>query len=440
MQKKLLGLAVAGALAAPAAAVAQVEVYGFVNMSVGNVRYSEPTQSAVIGTTGVGSISKWDVQSHASNYGIRGRENIGMGQTAWFQIEQNAPMERSNNVAITPASRNSAVGIQGGWGNFFIGQWTTPWADLDALWGIGTVGGLGPITSIIGRRETTGTAPNPNCANNHNSPTPGVCDAVEAGGGVGHAFWRRASQSVFYQSPVFAGVQVKLMYQTNEGKSNTTNGGTVIADPSMWSASVQWAGMGGRVRVGAAVDSHKEFTSQGKTDNGFRVTGGWNFGFMDIGLAYEAMTYKTPTTDCDAKQYGVQFAVPIGNGAIRGAYAVAKDIKGDYTHSATATAGANFLSTGAGSCGIAPAAVGFDTSNNGAKTWNLGYDYRFSKRTTVGIGYAAIDNDEGAVFTWTGLPPTQTGGGAGITGQSVANTPLPGSDPSVFFVNIVHRF
>src|SRR5262245_4912887 len=139
MQKKLLTLAVAGALAAPGLALAQVEVYGFVNMSFGKFKYSEPTQAGVL--SGVPSVSKWDVASHASNYGIRGRENVGGGTTMWFQIEQNAPMERSNNVAITPASRNSAVGLQGGWGNVFIGQWTTPWADLDALWGVGSVGG-----------------------------------------------------------------------------------------------------------------------------------------------------------------------------------------------------------------------------------------------------------------------------------------------------------
>jgi predicted porin len=319
---------------------------------------------------------------------------------------------------------------------------------LDALWGIGTVGGLGPITSIIGRRETTGAAPNPNCANGHTSPTPGICDAVEAGGGVGHAFWRRASQSIFYQSPVFAGVQVKLMYQTNEGKASTDVGGTIKADPSMWSASALWGGWGGRVRVGAAFDSHKEFTAQGKTDTGFRVTGGWNFGFMDVGLAYEAMTYKTPTTDCDAKQYGIQLAVPIGQGAIRAAYSIAKDIKGDYTTptgpvvpSATAGAAAAAAAfTTNGSCGFSAATAGFDTSDNGAKQWNIGYDYRFSKRTTIGFGYAAIENDQAAVFTWTGMPPTQTGGGAGIAGQSVANTPLPGSDPSMFFINMVHRF
>jgi predicted porin len=430
MQKKLLTLAVAGALTAPGLALAQVEVYGFVNMSVGKVKYSEPTQNG--GNVGIGSVSKWDVMSHASNYGIRGRENLGGGQTAWFQIEQNAPLERSNNVAITPASRNSAVGIQGGWGNFFIGQWTTPWADLDALWGVGTVGGLGPITSIIGRRETTGTAPNPNCGNGHISPAAGTCDAVEAGGGVGHPFWRRASQAIFYQSPVFGGVQAKIMYQTNEGKSTTTNGGAVVADPQMWSASVQWAGMGGRLRVGAAVDAHKEFTTQGQTDRGMRVTGGWNFGFADVGLAYEQMTYKSVAGDCDATQWGVGVAIPVGSGAIRASYAVADDIDGTYDGSA-APAG----TFGAGSCGAAPTAT-LNSTDNGAKTWNIGYEHRFSKRTSVGFGYAQIKNDEAAVFTWTGLPPTQGGGNAGVA--SVANTPLQGSDPSVFFVNMVHRF
>ncbi len=429
MQKKLLTLAVAGALAAPGLALAQVEIYGFVNMSVGKVKYSEPTQNG--GNIGVGSVSKWDVQSYASNYGIRARENVGGGNTAWFQIEQNAPMERSNNVAITPASRNSAVGLQGGWGNMFIGQWTTPWADLDGLWGVGTVGGLGPITSIIGRRETTGTAPNPNCANAL-SPGVGACDAVEAGGGVGHAFWKRISQAVFYQSPVMGGFQAKFAYQTNEGKSTVAAGATqFVSDPSMWSASVQWAGMGGRVRVGAALDSHKEFTTQGKTDNGMRVTGGWNFGFMDIGVAWEQMTYKSVAGDCDAEQMGIAFAIPVGNGAIRGAYSIAKDIEGTYT-GAAAPAG----TFGAGSCGLA-STVTLDSSDNGAKQWNLGYEYRFSKRTTVGFGYAVIDNDQAAVFTWTGMPPTQTGGG---TALSVANTPLQGSDPSMFFVNMVHRF
>jgi len=401
MQKKLLTVAVASALAAPGAALAQVEVYGFISVAVQQFKYSEST-------SGAPSVSKFDVSSHGSNYGIRGRENLGGGLTAWFQIEQNAPMERSNNVAITPASRNTAVGFQGGWGNFFIGQWTTPWADLESLWSIGSGGGYSPSLSIIGRRETTGSAPNPNCINGHISGALGftttqpVCDPVEGGGGVGHPFWRRVSQSIFYYSPVFGGAQVKLAYQTNEGKSEAGIPGIVAADPWLFSGAIQWSGMGGRARIGAAYDVHAEFTTPGEDDTGWTIKGGYNFGIFDVGLAYEEMTYKTLAGDVEATQYGIALAIPIGQGAIRASYSEAEK-----------------LETPAGE------------TETGATQYTIGYDYRFSKRTTVGFGYAKIDNDSGAVFTWTGAPPNQTGTGL---------APLPGSDPETIFVSVIHRF
>ncbi|HTM59720.1 MAG TPA: porin, partial [Burkholderiales bacterium] len=314
--------------------------------------------------------------------------------------------------------------------NVFLGQWTTPWADLDALWAVGTVGGWGPVTSIIGRRETTGTAPNPNCINNQSSggfiavgvPAAGVvCDAVEAGGGVGHAFWRRASQAISYQSPVFSGMQFKVLYQTDDGKATM---GTTTADPSLISTSLQWAGMGGRARVGVALDRHKDFTVAGKTDTGYTIKGGWNFGVADIGLAYENMTYKTALSDCKTSNYGIALAVPVGQGAIRASYAKAKAIDG--TYGGVAPAG----TVGATSCGAAVTAAN-QADQNGAKMYNIGYDHRFSKRTTVGFGYAVIKNDPAAVFTWTGAPPTSDGAN---------NTPFAGQDPSTYFVNIIHRF
>jgi predicted porin len=311
----------------------------------------------------------------------------------------------------------------------FLGQWTTPWADLDALWGIGTVGYWGPVTSIIGRRETTGTAPNPNCTNNGQGVAAGAlsCDAIEGAGGVGHPFWRRFSQALFYQSPVMAGVQVKFAYQTNEGKA--TNNTSTNADPSAMSLSVQWAGMGGRARVGAAMDRHKDYTSIGGTDTGYAVKGGWNFGVIDVGFAYEVMKYKCvgnqPTQgtttlqhaagcasdgDIKAKQYALALAVPVGPGSIRASYSVAKDLEGVIGATSVATS---------------------HTSNTGAKQYNIGYEHRFSKRTNVGIGYAKIDNKANAQFTWTGAPPNQGG---------FSNTPLFGSDVSTFFVSMTHRF
>jgi predicted porin len=433
-----------------ALAQSSVEVYGTVNLSFGNIKYSNSPDGAP-------SLSKWDVANHASNYGFRGRESLGGGLTAWFQIEQNAPMERSNNTAITPASRNSAVGLQGAFGNVFWGQWTTPWADLDSLWGIGTVGGWGPVTSIIGRRETTGTAPNYGCANaGHGVATS--CESVEAAGGVGHPFWRRASQSIHWQSPVWAGTQVKLMYQTNESKhrgtSITTTGANsfagVTANPDLWSGSVAWSGMGGRARIGVAYDRHKEFTSTGTTDVGWRTTGGFNFGFMDVGFAYEQMKYKcnggltaasatqfAGTNGCGsavggdvkAKQWGVGVAVPVGGHMIRASYAQAKDLEGPNAavvgpvNTTFATASATCPTVGTLGCGP-----------TGAKTWNVGYEHRFSKRTQLGVGYAKMDNEANAAFTWTGVPGNQ------VNGQTAQLSPPNGTDISTFFVNLITRF
>jgi predicted porin len=434
MQKKLLTIAVAGALAVPGIAMAQnaTEVYGTVNMAFGQFKYGEGTvartnDGATAGAT-LPSLSKWDVSSGASNFGVRSRESLGGGLAAWVQIENGANMERSNNIASGVSTRNSAVGMQGGFGNIFLGQWTTPWSDLDALWGIGTVGYWGPVTAIIGRRENTGASPNPNCANLGRG-VPGSCDANESAGGVGHPFWRRFSEAVFYQSPVMAGVQAKFAYQTNDNKSAgnlSTN-----ADPSAYSASVQWAGMGGRARIGLAYDSHKDWTSIGAKDTGYAVKGGWNFGVVDVGLAYEKNTYKclgnqpgttTPGQyaalcaadgDIKAKQYGVAIAVPVGPGSIRASYAVAKDLEGVIT----SVAGTGVATT--------------HMSDTGAKQYNIGYEHRFSKRTNVGIGYAKIDNKANANFTWSGSPPNQGGNSL---------TPFFGSDVSTFFVSMTHRF
>jgi len=440
MQKKLLTMAVAGALAVPAIAVAQntTEVYGTVNMSFGQFKYGEGTSANnddnTAPSTAVGaafpSVSKWDVNSGGSNFGVRSRENLGGGLAGWVQIETGTSMERSDDASVSPGSRNTAVGMQGGFGNVFMGQWTTPWADLDSLWSIGTVYTSGPVTAIIGRRETTGTAPNPNATNNANGlAVAGSSNATEAAGGVGHPFWRRFSQGIFYQSPVMAGVQVKLAYQTNESKS--VGNVSTNADPSAYSMSVQWAGMGGRARIGGGYDRHKDFTSIGGSDTGYTVKGGWNFGVVDVGLAYETMKYKclgnqpgttTPGQyaalcaadgDIKAKQYAVALAVPVGPGSIRASYAVAKDLEGPITSSA--------------STGVATTHM----SNTGAKQYNIGYEHRFSKRTNVGVGYAKIDNKANANFTWSGSPPNQGGNSL---------TPLFGSDVSTFFVSMTHRF
>jgi hypothetical protein len=233
-----------------------------------------------------------------------------------------------------------------------------------------------------------------------------------------------------------AGVQAKLSYQTNEGKASGNPLGT-NGNASMWSGSVQWAGMGGRARVGAAIDRHKDFTTIGSTDSGYSVKGGFNAGVVDIGLAYEHMTYKCGMQpfgvnalgtgcfgvgDAVAKQYAVAFAAPVGPGSIRGSYSRAADLSGGGMRNNTGVTQGNVLN-------------GSGISATGASQWNLGYEHRFSKRTNIGLGYAKIHNKTNAQFTWTGAPPNQA-----QQATVPMNTPLFNSDVSTFFVSMTHRF
>src|SRR5258708_39171346 len=88
MQKKLLTMAVAGALAGPGLALAQssVEVYGTVYPTFGHAKYGEgftARNTSATATAGP-SMLKFDGQAPASNFGGRGRGGVGGRVTRWF--------------------------------------------------------------------------------------------------------------------------------------------------------------------------------------------------------------------------------------------------------------------------------------------------------------------------------------------------------------------
>ena len=418
MQKKLLGMAVAAALAAPAIALAQsaVQVYGTVHLSLNQAKYTQSTDQASVNA--LNSTTKFGVTSHASNWGLRSTETLGGGMTAWFQAEFNMKMARDNGTFDGNATaRNSGVGLRGNFGNVYFGTWETPWSQTFRLWDVGTIGGWGPTTSIIGRREQTGTNPSRNCANNTGAagqaalPVPPICgNGSEStngpNGNLGYSLWRRYNYAVFYESPLFEGVQVKVAWQPNERKADFTNPDAthVNENPSSWSGSLTWTGLGGRARVFGATMQNKDWSNVGSTDGGFTVGGGYDFGVVNVGVTYEDYKYKPVAGDMHAKEWAVGLAVPLGPGKIGASYAKAKKLEG---------------------AGVAV------TDGTDAKMWNLGYEWALSKRTAVGFGYAKIVNDDLATFTWTGMAPNQNG--------STVNA-FPGSDVSNIFVAFRHSF
>src|SRR5258708_13935137 len=88
MNKKLMALAVAGAVTAPGLAFAQVggspgvTLYGRLDETIVNSKYS---------TNGAGTITevkKGDVWSPGNAIGVRGREDLGGGTAVWFRSEE----------------------------------------------------------------------------------------------------------------------------------------------------------------------------------------------------------------------------------------------------------------------------------------------------------------------------------------------------------------
>src|SRR4051812_4545952 len=125
MQKKLMALAVAGALSAPVAAFAQasnVQIYGRANLGVDNYQ-------ATGGATEVKA--RMRVFDQGSRLGVRGSEDLGGGLKAIFQIESGVNIDSgstagqsgaANASAGTFASRDSYAGLEGGFGRVQFGR------------------------------------------------------------------------------------------------------------------------------------------------------------------------------------------------------------------------------------------------------------------------------------------------------------------------------
>src|SRR3972149_11779922 len=123
MNKKLMALAVAGALAAPAAAFAQasnVQIYGRVNMGLDNYSATGARDGAGFDYKGRNRI--YDA---GSRLGFQGTEELGGGLKAIFLIESGVNVDNggttgqsgaTNPFTGTLSSRIGSGGPPGDWG------------------------------------------------------------------------------------------------------------------------------------------------------------------------------------------------------------------------------------------------------------------------------------------------------------------------------------
>jgi predicted porin len=399
MQKKLMAIAVAGALGAPAVALAQastVQVYGNITYE-----YGIADQGNAPGGASQQNVDYADSPG-GSAIGFRGEEKLGGGMSAWFQCESSADVRAIDQTGW--CTRNSAVGFKGGFGNIHFGRWDTP---MKRAMNQGTVGaeetGLLGMSFLpfggSGGADATGTGP----------------DATQ------RQRWKRREVGLtYYESPVFGGLQVLAAFSPgNAGADNTPLDATPNNKPRIWSLGLNYTA--GPLALGFGYEKHTEFgayapvTTFDADDTGWGLSAAYTFGNFKVGGTYLDRKWETGVAQELKKKtatIGVEWAIA-GPHGLEAQYAWAGDSKGN-----------SLVGIGGNGGASAPCPAGVCRGDTGGDAWSIAYTYAFSKRTRIKLGYVRVDNDSNS------------------SSYRVGNTAAVGAgqDSSALAFHIRHRF
>ncbi len=411
MNRKLMAVAVAGALTAPGLAVAQVggspgvSLYGRLDTGIMIQKFTAPSAT-------VAEVKKSDLFSPGNALGFRGREDLGGGTAAWFQLETGVWPDGRLDGALTNGQhfggRNSGLGFSSAAGDVVFGIWDSPYKVAYGTGNVLTSGGFASSGIIMGNGDTTGALPNANCGTAISNSTgqlttaaAGVCTTEATGSTT--AWSRRNNDSIQYWSPVISGVQFRLgtalaIYQSPD----TSPTGSGVQKPKYYSGNVTWAR--GPLALAAGYEIHEGFRPStaatgvaNPKDKAFQIGGKWDFGPGQVGAGYESLDY------------------PANNAAGSNAIKVPA-----YVANARWSVG--------------PGAV-----------WGS-YDYVMSKRTKMYVAYSKIDNGLLTSYYYV-AGPAGNNGGPGATGatapgnsQGTASGVRANTDVTSVGLGIQHSF
>lgn len=402
MNRKLVTLAVAGALAAPLLAEAQstVQIYGRIHTEYAFTKQGGRSEDAM----GAGG---------GSNIGFRGTERVSGGLNAWFQCETG--WGNSTPGATAMCDRNSGIGLQGGFGNVLIGNWDLPmkWVSISGvkhedtgLFGVAQLMHAGAPTTVgNGVAVATGAG--------------GIANPATAGGQSIATFYRRQANVVQYWTPNMGGFEARIAFTAANEEANSANAAQNGRTPRTWSAGLKYAN--GPLLLGAGYERHQDYVFSGRDDTGWNVVASYTFGGGHrVGFMYEKHDYESLSTVADAEQsaWGLFGNIALGGPhSVQLQYVQARDTKGSLAGgvtllSSSATVGSNLVFNGG-------------AGGTGAKQYGVQYTYAFSKRTNIRARYSIIDNETNAAYAlWT--PASQA--------------PAAGSRPRGYGIAFDHRF
>jgi len=403
MQKKLLAVAVAGALGVPAVAMAQsstVQIFGTVYIEYGYAKQGQP-QGSVAPFNDRQSI---DVMGNpGSELGFKGEEKLGGGMSAWFQCASTmnfrgggTPPSGDQDGVI--CSRNSGLGLKGGFGNVWIGRWDTPFKRT-----ISPTNVAGNDTGIWGTAFLLTGGSTSTLAQTSRS-----------------TFKRREGNALFYDSPTFGGFQVMAHMTSRQGMGTAvgtvSTPGVTASKPRTMGISAQYSA--GPLYVSAGYERHDQFGNVGgvNDDKGWHVGAAYTWGPVRFGGQFTEQKYEisegaapvgslgvpagSPGGASDAKyrawHAGLDWTI-VGPHGLRVAYTRALDAKGNATVLGGATGGNILVGNRPAPCYGATFATRV-CNDTGASMWQARYVYTFSKRTEFNFGYSKTSNNTRAAY------------------------------------------
>jgi predicted porin len=381
MRKNLIAAAVGSAFVAPGVASAAdgagsgtVQVFGTLW-----IEYAFHVNQGRSAAPGAGDLSRADLLQATpySEIGIKGEEKLGGGLSAWFQCATTADVRGESQNGW--CSRNSAVGLKGGFGSVYAGNWDTPFKRTTTptiFVGANDLGVFG--STFLLTTDSTTDAVGANRAN----------------------FRKRQNNSINYDSPDSGGFQLMGQFSSAQPSTGTLASAT-NNKPRLWSLGGQYTA--GPLYVSAAYEAHRDYAGPGgpsnSRDRGWQLGAAYTVGPVRLGGLYTRQKFDAVGGEVTAKAWhaGLNWTI-VGPHGLKAAYTQAGNMGG--------VAGA-LVGTVSGP-GYRPApAPGMDT---GAKLYQIRYIYTFSKRTEFNVGYVRLHNDSGAAYNLGGLNAAHANG------------------------------
>jgi predicted porin len=377
-----------------------IQIYGHLDLSVDTATkgIKSGQTNAPFGTTTPTGRLGWqpDIASNLSYVGIRGQRDLGTsGLRGLFQFETQidlaaTPGPSVNSASSDPtvkgalASRNSYLGLAGGFGAVKLGKTDAPYKTSTAR--------MDPFSATVG---------------DYNSIMGNT------GGDNRAEFDTRLSHAVWYESPDFAGVHVNLLYAPGQNRASD-NSGVASGEPactggntaggvlsaagtgsctdgsfgSAYSGSVAYEA--GPLYATAAYEKHKGVNRTGDEAPPFPALGA--VGVVDEQAMKAGVQYKLPTrTTLNAiyERLRRNSPDPAANERQRNGFWLA---------ATQAVSPKDDVNLGWAHAGNTPGDPSAGPVDNKANMFTVGFKHHWDRRTNWYAVYARQQNHDGAHF------------------------------------------